>query len=185
MTGTPTATVVSRSLRTYERLLIALAVAIMAAIAIIMTTQVFFRYVLNDSLIWAEEICRYLLIWSTFIFVGAALDRGELAAVELLTSRLKPTGFRLCVIVGYGVCIGFLLVLAYYGWRYAAFNAGQYIPAVDFIWRDAFGASARLSIFWIYIAVPFGCIVLALHMLVRGVRLVVAGAPPPVMIEEE
>ncbi|MEC8794791.1 MAG: TRAP transporter small permease subunit, partial [Pseudomonadota bacterium] len=39
----------------------------MALIVVIMIAQVFARYVLGDSLIWAEELCRYLLIWQTFL----------------------------------------------------------------------------------------------------------------------
>ena len=52
--------------------------AVMAILLAIMVLQVFFRYGLNASLIWAEEICRYLLIWASFLACGIAYARGEI-----------------------------------------------------------------------------------------------------------
>ena len=46
---------------------------LLAGIVIIMGVQVFFRYVLNDSIIWAEEMSRYFLIWITFLVLGIGL----------------------------------------------------------------------------------------------------------------
>lgn len=61
-----------------------LAGATMLSIVVIMTAQVIARYVFNASLIWAEELCRYILIWLTFLFIGMAYGRGELVAVEIV-----------------------------------------------------------------------------------------------------
>lgn len=44
---------------------------ILACIIIVMIVQVFFRYVLNQSLYWSEEIVRYLFVW--FVFLGGAI----------------------------------------------------------------------------------------------------------------
>ena len=45
---------------------------ILGLIVSIMITQVFFRYILNNSLIWSEEFVRFLFIWMTFL--GAAIN---------------------------------------------------------------------------------------------------------------
>jgi len=44
---------------------------VLGSIVIIMIVQVFFRYVLNHSIYWSEEIVRYLFIW--FVFIGGAI----------------------------------------------------------------------------------------------------------------
>ncbi len=60
----------------------------MSAIVVVMVVQVFWRYVLNSSTIWAEEMCRYLLILMTFLLIGPAFERGEMVSVQFFMQRL-------------------------------------------------------------------------------------------------
>ena len=158
--------------RGYMHAVAALAVAMMASTVVIMALQVFYRYFLSSSIIWAEEVCRYLLIWMSFLFAGAAFQRGDLVSVELLTSVL-PRGVKLLVMVpAYLATAAFLAVLVYYGWLFAEQNRTQAMPAADFIWQTLAGRDSGLSIFWIYVSVPVGCTILALHFLVSAARMV-------------
>ena len=70
MTDTPGP--LARVVTGYLRIIRFLAGSCMALIVAVMIAQVFFRYVLGGSLIWAEELCRYLLIWQTFLVLGLA-----------------------------------------------------------------------------------------------------------------
>ncbi|MEO1106183.1 MAG: TRAP transporter small permease subunit, partial [Pseudomonadota bacterium] len=54
-------------LRIVGRLELAAAAAVLAAIALIILSQVFSRYVMGTPLIWAEEMATYLLIWLGFL----------------------------------------------------------------------------------------------------------------------
>lgn len=64
----------------------------MAVLVVVMVVQVFARYVLNASLIWAEELCRYILVWMTFLFIGIAFQKGEFVIVDVLTSAIANPG---------------------------------------------------------------------------------------------
>jgi TRAP-type C4-dicarboxylate transport system permease small subunit len=44
--------------------LTALSVALLASYFVLVLLQVFYRYVLNDSLYWAEELVRGLMVWA-------------------------------------------------------------------------------------------------------------------------
>lgn len=166
-------------LRVYERIMGALAGTMMAAIVVIMVVQVVARYVFGSSLIWAEELCRYILIWMTFLLLGLAYQKGEFVALDLLPGAM-PEGARraLRVIVALPVLF-FLGLMAWMGWSYAARFDNQTIPALDFIWESLTGGPLQLSIRWVYVSVAVGSFLLALHILVDAVltlkRLVTGG----------
>jgi TRAP-type transport system small permease protein len=46
--------------------------ALVVVMFCLLTTQVFFRYVLNNSIVWAEEVLLYMFSW--MIFLGAAVN---------------------------------------------------------------------------------------------------------------
>ena len=57
----------------FELVLISLA---LSAISIIMGMQVVMRYIFHNSLGWAEEICRYLFIYSAFLGFSYSTHKG-------------------------------------------------------------------------------------------------------------
>lgn len=138
----------------------------MGFIVVIMVVQVIARYGFNSSLIWAEELCRYLLIWLTFLLVGVAFQRGEFIAVDIVAAALKPPArFVLKVAVTIPVLV-FLFYVVANGYEFALRLGIQTIPALDFIWGSIVGGDATLdvSVFWIYLSVPLGCGLLAIHI---------------------
>lgn len=168
----------ARFQQVYAGAVAALGAALMAATVAVMIAQVFYRYVLGDSLIWAEELCRYFLIWMTFLFAGAALQRGDLVALELLTSRFSARTRVIVMAPAYVLTAAFLFVLVYHGWNYAAQNRIQAMPAADFIAQALFARNSGLSIFWVYLSVPVGCTILALHFLASALRLTTEARGP-------
>ena len=65
-------------------------VIFLVLISVVMFVQVLARYVLNDSLSWAEEFCRYCYIWSVFLSISFTLKRGNMLRVGVLMD-LFPT----------------------------------------------------------------------------------------------
>jgi TRAP-type C4-dicarboxylate transport system permease small subunit len=146
--------------------------ATMAVLLAIMILQVLYRYGLNSSLIWAEEICRYLLIWASFLACGIAYARGEIAAI-LLIDRLLPRRAALLVSFVRNVLVLVLLgVLAYYGWRYAVLSGSQPVPALGFLLSDLLGQArpSPVTVFWIYVSLPVGMALLGVHVAIQMVR---------------
>lgn len=155
---------VSRLVGAYVWLIRTLAGLSMALIVGIMLVQVFYRYALNDSLIWAEEICRYLLIWQTFLVLGLAYSKGELVALDFLPGALPPRGKWLLRAAMAVPILAFLAVMGWYGYDFSSRFDRQTIPALDFIWTAVTGEALGLSIRWVYVSVTVGAALMGLHV---------------------
>lgn len=176
--------------RYYNRAVIILACTIMLVIVAVMGTQVFFRYVLNDSLIWAEAVCGLLLALMTFLLVGAAFQRGQMITLRVVMGLLPPKIRIVLMIPIFLAMIVFLAVLGYYSVQFANVSTKYTIPAVEFIGSAIFGPDVRLtlSMYWLYMAIPVACLLLTGHFLVVLLALVRAalgrGDLPDVLRDE-
>lgn len=148
----------------YIRFMTVLAGLSMGAVITIMITQVVARYVFNASLIWAEELCRYILVWQTFLFIGIAYHYGELAILDILSNLVSPRVRLLIRTIVTLPVMYFLFLLIQTGLVHASRFKAQNIPAIDFIWTSLTGAPAHLPVFWIYVSVPIGCGILLVHL---------------------
>lgn len=148
----------------YVQVIRCLAGLSMALIVVIMVAQVFARYVLGDSLIWAEELCRYLMIWQTFLVLGLAYSRGEFVTLDFVPDLLPARGRWLLRAIMAVPILGFLVAIAMYGANFASRFDNQTIPALDFIWEALWGKPLGLSIRYVYISVTFGMALMALHV---------------------
>ncbi len=158
----------------YYRIMRFLAGTSMLAIVVIMIVQVIARYVFNASLIWAEEVCRYILIWQSFLLIGVAYHQGELIVLDMLPAKLSPS-LRLLIrlIVALPVCY-FLYLMVRHGIVHAGRFSAQTIPAIDFIWTSLVGKPAHVPVFWVYVSVPIGCAILLAHIVAGLANEVVA-----------
>lgn len=148
----------------YFRAMVGFAGVSMGIIVAVMLVQIVARYVFNSSLIWAEELCRYILVWQTFLLIGIAYHQGELAILDLISGKVSPK-MRLLIRVLVTIPVAvFLYLLIKHGLVHASRFQNQTIPAMDFIWTSLTGHGAGLTVFWIYVAVPVGCTILLLHL---------------------
>jgi TRAP-type C4-dicarboxylate transport system permease small subunit len=99
--------------------------------AVIVAVQVFFRYVLNQSLFWSEELARFLLVWLTFLGASVAYYRKANPGVDVLYARMGPSLRRATTLVIHLVSIGLFAVMLVYGWRFAHFVRLQISPALN------------------------------------------------------
>ena len=99
--------------------------------AVIVAVQVFFRYGLNQSLFWSEELARYLLVWLTFLGASCAYYRNAHPGVDIVYSRMPPQLRQKCTLLIHGVSIGLFAVMIVYGYQFAHFVRLQTTPALQ------------------------------------------------------
>ena len=83
------------------RILITAGVAI---IACVMVAQVFFRYVLNSSLEWSEELCIYTLMYIVFIGAFMLVRNWEHISITVFVNMLPFKWKAITLIVAKFFC---------------------------------------------------------------------------------
>lgn len=103
---------------------------LLGVIVIVMFAQVFFRYALNNSLSWSEEIVRFLFIWLTFF--GAALNIRDQwhIRVDFFVNRLPERGSRWVFLAGSVLVLVFLLFLVGGGFVWVYYTEGAASSAI-------------------------------------------------------
>lgn len=122
----------ARVWQVYDRCLEALVGLMMAAIVLIMGTQVVARYVFTNPFVWAEEIAAYLFIWIVFLGSGLAFQRRAHIALDYFVRLLPRPVFRNLHLALSVVVLTFLGLLGYQGIWFIAANQG--VPAYTTTW---------------------------------------------------
>ncbi len=140
--------------RSLQRLTCGLVVGLGVAMTASVLLGVFFRYVLNDSLSWSEELARYCLIWMSWFGASLALRRGGHIAVEFVIDALPPKARKIAVLGGELLTLFFLLVVLWYG-----------IKATGNVSRQS-TIALGISMAGPYASVPVGAALLIYNLLV-------------------
>lgn len=154
----PPASPLERAVDAIDRAARAVCDVLVAAIACVMAAQVFFRYVLNSSLQWAEELSVYTLIW--LVFIGSVtLVRGWrhitiTAFVDMLSFRARAW----CFVVAKLLSLAFILVLVYWGFQLVSLPVHASSPSMGFSTR------------WVKVAIAVGAVLMALFAINEIVR---------------
>ena len=85
-----------------------------ATIVSLTIAQVFFRFALDDPLIWSEELVRILVIWMTFVGAAVVCWDGRHLNVDVIFVRLPPAARRVLRRINALLAIGFLGILVWY-----------------------------------------------------------------------
>jgi TRAP-type C4-dicarboxylate transport system permease small subunit len=113
--------------------------------------QVFFRYVLNASLVWSEELARYLFVWIVFLAAPLGIHRGIHIGVDLLITHLPFKWRRATMIFTCLFILIFLAFLIVLGLRVAKMNMTQTSIAME------------IPMGCIYLAFPVGAALMILY----------------------
>lgn len=127
----------------------------MAVMVVAIGMQVFNRYVLDSSLVWSEELGRYLFIWSVYVGCGYAMRENRHLRVTALAQFSPPAvrkGLDAFSQLMTLIFCGFALV---WGARMIGFlhGTGQEAPALE------------IPIYWVFLALPVGMALMAIRCL--------------------
>lgn len=161
------------TLRTrFERLLEAVVLVLVAALAVVVVMGVGFRK-FGAALVWYDEVASILLAWLTYYGAAlAALKRAHIGFPNLVRRLGRP--WRIPVVVaGEAVVVAFFLVAAWAGWRVLVILEGSGMVSLPWV-------PTRLT----QSVIPIGCVLfviaqlLSLPAMLRGGEDADGGASP-------
>lgn len=142
------------------RVLLGLAMVLLALLVATTLLQVLSRYVLSKPLDWTEETARYLFVWVAMLGAGmAAKDRAHFF-VDLLLERLPPRLGKYVTVLTGAVASAFLVVISWAALDLAVSNGVQDSPVL----------TIPMSV--PYFAIPVGLGLMALFAVGDTVRII-------------
>ena len=127
-------------------------IALMATMAVLVFANVVSRYLLNTSIIWVEEITRYMMVWVGFLGSGLVLRLGAHIGVDALQDALPARAARVLRAAIAALLAATFAAMTWHGVRYVAFAWDQETPVLN--WST--GA--------IYLAIPIGSALMLVHL---------------------
>jgi TRAP-type transport system small permease protein len=133
-------------------------ILLLAAMSVLIFTNVVMRYTTSQSLEWAEEVSRHMMIWLTFLGAGPVLRYGGHIAVENLQDALPRSAAIAVRAFVAALLLAFFGFMVWYGWLYMERTMFQ-LTAVT-----------QIPFAYIYSAMLIGGVLLVVHWLlvVRG-----------------
>ncbi|MBD3306256.1 TRAP transporter small permease subunit [candidate division KSB3 bacterium] len=136
------------------RISIVICYGLVSAVTIIVGLAVFYRYVLNSPLQWAEEIARYILIWLSLIAASVAVKERKHINLTTVIRRLPQPVSLVIEIILYGIIIGVIAIIARYSWEMVVTRSLR-----------QFSPSMAISMLWAHSALPVGFALILLQSL--------------------
>ncbi len=129
------------------------------AMVVIIFAQVYFRFVIGYSLIWSEEMGRYLLIWSTFLGLGVLGKQRDILSITMIVGRLSPRFKFLADILADIISIFFMAIVLFYGLRLVKNTMAQLTVVTQF------------PMGLVYLVIPIGTGFYMLHIIIRYIGI--------------
>jgi len=133
---------------------------LLIAMTVIVLVQIVFRYVLNDSLIWTEEVSKTMMVWGAFLIAPWAYRSGANVSIQMFADELPPTLRRLLHLALNMLVIWIIVV--FWSESFGMVNRGFLIRA----------ASLPVQVGWFFVVVPFAfgaMLLVGVELLIRDV----------------
>jgi len=133
---------------------------LLIAMTAIVLVQIVFRYVLNDSLIWTEEVSKTMMVWGAFLIAPWAYRNGANVSIQMFTDEL-PFTLRRLLHLALNLLVIWIIVV-FWSESFGMVDRGFSIRA----------ASLPVQVGWFFIVVPFAfgaMLLVGAELLIRDV----------------
>lgn len=141
-----------------------LIVVLMIAVISVTGAQVFRRYVIGSSIIWSEEMARYLLVWITYLGAVLGLRTNAHLGLDFFRNLLPKRIRKWVVLLTHSLSVFFLYYLCKYG----------IVISLNNLARNQISPALGWQMGYVYLAIPIGAFFMIL-VLVEAILKELAG----------
>ena len=134
----------------------------LGVIAVITLMQIYFRFIINESLVWSVEMGTFLNVWVGFIGAIVVMRTWQHTNIPTFVNMV-PTPLRYYIMtVVKLVTLGFVL--------YVAVNGVDYVQGPFHLTSPAMGFNTR----WVKLAIPISAAVMAFFCILTIIEDIIA-----------
>ncbi len=127
-------------------------IAAMAMLTVVVVLQVFFRYILNDSLRWGWDIPRLCFIWVIVLSIALGIRYNAHVGIDMVVQRFGPGTRRAVLLFNTFFMLLLAVVTAWYAAQLAHDTWDQNMPGI------------RLSVGLFYVGLAVGMVHTCMHL---------------------
>jgi TRAP-type C4-dicarboxylate transport system permease small subunit len=124
------------------------------ALVVVVAAQVFWRYFLENSLTWSEELARFMFIWVIFLGAEVTLRKKAHIAIDSLVNSLKGIPQLILSLLIDLIIIIFAVIVLYSGIELVQATLNQYSSAL------------HISIGLVYSAIPVSMALMIVNLVI-------------------
>jgi C4-dicarboxylate transporter DctQ subunit len=121
--------------------------------SLLLLINVIMRYIFNNSIYWAEELVRYLMVWVIFVGAGQVAKHEGHITVDILYRSVPARAKLFLDYLVNVIAIIFCFILAYYGYlqMMRVYSSQQISPALE------------LPMWLVYLSIPLGSLLMVIR----------------------
>ena len=136
----------------FEEYLLVLSLAVSVALVAL---QIVFRYFINASIPWSEELTRYIFIWQIWLGTSFAQRDGKHLKVEVLYSLMNPAGKKFLSVLSNLIFLSFCVFLTVNGFSLVMNLAHRY----------SLSPAMEIPLLFVYLSWPVSNFVLSVRII--------------------
>ncbi len=130
----------------------AIACIMLVIIVLVGTLQIIFRFILKSSLVWSEELMRYMFVWLAFITASIAVREHKHISVDFVTTYMPPKVNLIFYYISRVAMLVYIFLMVPAGITLCAQTAHVKSTILPITWS------------WVYAALPVGLVLMLISM---------------------
>ena len=149
---------INKFMDTLNRIENVLLVFLFAIMVVTIFLQIIMRFVFNNSLVWSEELGKFIFVWISWLGISIGERTNEHIKITLITDKLSIKMQKIFEVIAYVILLGILVVTLIYAVQLVEFQL-----AVKY-------AGIKISTSWGYLSLLLGCCFMSLRVISVIVR---------------